>query len=610
MSRPGAAALGLLLGGAAWADEPGPVELEAPRVELDDGVAIGDGGVVVRLGDESLSGARFRYEVASRRLLVEEGVWTRPEGELRFTRAEVQLPRGAIVVFEGAYQGADGVQITGEQLRWEGEGRLLGERVRFTTCACEAPPWELEAREVTVVLDDEVRFSGAWLAVCGAAILPIPAGRYPLAERASGLLPPALSWGEDGLLVGLPIYLAPDPAWDLTLQPELRTGRGARALGELRVAWPERGGSRLGAAAGWDWEAGAARGAVDLEHGYATAGLRTAARASAWSDLDYLDDYGATLLGRATPFAESLGVVGWRDLRLESDLFQADEGALQRPASLVYARAGRRLGPVAVGVLARTDVVAAGQAPWRIEDPVGRATVAADARWGEWLGPLRVEAMADARARQWSDGAPWAEGQASAMAALPLWAEHGGGLSRVDLGLAGGVSRAAGEPDLRLPGEASPPEAWVGPVLTARRVASSGVPLSAAVQVPWTEQGFDPAGTLRLQHEAWTARLQGDRALQDLSLRWDDGRRLVGVGGVRTEALTWVDLELATGLPTPIPGWRVSWRGALDALDPALLSHGPGLAWSSPCDCLDASAGATWSQDRRGPDLSFNLQVR
>lgn len=596
----------LLLAGEALA---GTARLSADRLELDDGVVTGEGHVTLELGQQRASGARFRYDLERGVVLLESGSWTRPEGTLSFAAAEIDLGQGQGVVLDGRYQGRDGrLAVEGERLAWLGEGELAGEGVRLTTCACDRPPWEVEAREVRVRLDDVAYFKGGWISICEVRLIPVPLGSVPLAERRSGLLVPRLGYGEDGLLLGAPVYLTLGPAADLTLTPELRSERGARALAELRYALPREQGGALGLAGGWDWRTEAARGALRLSHRQAEGRLRLGAEALVWSDPAYGADYGDSLLSRRAPWTEALLHAAYGPLRLESDTFQDDLPLGQRPMGAVVSTAGP-LGPLALLAEGRLD--AFGDAPdaGSLADPEARARARARLSGGRELGVLRVEGALEARATSWLDGAPWGEGRGGLGLALPLWAPRPGGVLILEPGLGLEGALALGEPDLRRPDDALPPPWALGPALSFRRVGLSGVPVSGWVELPWTEEGLDPRGALRLGVGHWEARAQAALALSEGQIAWDDGRLRAAVGAAVAGSLAQARGELAADLPGRLALLRPSWRGLVDVAEGALLSQTLGLRLGPACDCLELEASATFSEDRALPELGLRLDV-
>ena len=513
--------------------QSGPqAELRADLVELVGGLVRGEGQVQARFGQDpgkqgagpqdTATAARFELDRTRGVLVLWDGTWTRAAGTVRFARAELDLEAGSgdvvEAVFEGAgFEGADGrLSLAGEALSWSPDGTLSGRGLRLTTCGCEEPPWEVQARQVTV---DEraAAFRGGLLRLCGLPVLPLPAGRVALAERSSGLLPPEVGWGRDGLELGLPLYLVAGEGADLTLTPELRTARGARLLGEGRWAHPGgRGELRL--AGGWDGVEGAARGAGQLDQAWADQGARVA------------------VLGR-----------------VEGDL-----GAV----------AGRQ------------------------------------------VGVLRLEGTVQTRLRAWSDGDPWAEAGGVGTAWLPGWTDLGGGRLLGEVGLRAGTAALLGEVDARLVEDLAAPAWQVGPVARGRLLTAAGVPVSAGGMLALRPDGLVPTAWLRATRGPWGLTGTVDGGLQDLGLAYDDGAAGLRFQVQHVDELVQVRPEASLRLPGRLSQWRPGYAAHLD-LDQGLpLSHGPSLAFSSRCGCLDAGLVATWSVDREVPAVGFRLEVR
>jgi len=610
-------------------EDGGGAVVEADHVELVQGVLTGEGSVRARFGQAGEVGGevdlataeRFRLDLGIGLLVLEDGTWTRGAVQARFGQAEIDVRTGGGLVEAArldvaATEGSHALHLRGDALQWAPDGGLSGRGLRLTTCSCEHPPWEVQAREATVVRGQEVRFRGGLVRLCGLPVLPLPAGRVPLADRRSGLLPPELGWGRDGLLVGLPAYLVLGRAADLTMGPELRTARGARLLAEGR--WSHvGGGGEVRAAGGWDGVDQATsgrRGALDLGEGFAFGPWRLGVDSRIEGDRRYLQDYGDAFLSRGRPFAESLVVAALGPLRLEHDSFQAlgDAGPQgQRLGAAVARWAGRRLGPVAVDGGARVDLVGEGDAAWALAgSPAGRVEADLGGRVGRDLGPVRLEGAAVGLARSWSDGQPWGEGRLSAAAWLPTWAELGRGRLVGEVGLRGGAARTVGTPDLRL-WEDRPDPAWsLGPAASGRLVLAGGVPLSAGGWLALSDQVLAPTGWLRLDQGAWGLGATVDPHLEEGHLAYDDDRLHAGTGLVHSGDLLQSRSELDWTLPGRLSQWRPGYAAHLDLSGARSLSQGPRLRFSSRCGCLDAALAASWSADRSSPELRFSMQVR
>ena len=601
----GAVLVALGLSGPARA---APAEISADTLTVKDGIATGEGGVRVTFQDQIASGQSFTYDLSSGRLVIERGTWSRPEGALSFERAEIQVGDGAGLVLAGTYEGRDGrLKVEGDRLAWVDEGALEGEGVRFTTCDCPVPAWSVSARQVHVTLDEVATFRGAWISVCERPVLPVPAGRFPLAERASGLLPPSVGLGEDGLVLAEPVYLTLGPSADLTLSPELRTLRGARLLTEGRYALAQGEGVAR-AVGGWDWAEGAARGAIDLDHRSTAGRAWAAADALWWSDADYGADYGDSWFSRHAPWTEARGQVGWGPLALESDTFQADTAQTQAPIALV-ARLASPIGPVSAQGEARLDGLGNGARLSEIEGLSPRALGRAQLTWGPDLDVLRLSGTA----RLWGVArpgeVPWGQTDERLHLGLPLWAPLPRGTFTAEIGATGALSQDLGSPDPQVPDEALAPAWSVGPVLELRLVTGAGVPLSASLRAPDTPSGWRPQGELRLQRGPWSAQAWGTRQVQSLALARDDGSTAAGLDAARGEALTQARTWAAATLPGRWSAWRPSVNALVDLDEPALLSVGGGLRLRPACDCVQAELSATVSQDRAWPDLGLNVSV-
>lgn len=589
-------------------------ELRADRVELVDGVVRGEGQVQARFGGDTATAARFELDRQRQVLTLWEGTWTRAAGTARFARAEIDLDAGGGEVLDAVLEGAGApgrLSLRGEALSWAPDGTLSGRGLRLTTCGCETPPWQVQARQVTVD-DRAAAFRGGLLRLCGLPVLPLPAGRVPLADRASGLLPPELGWGRDGLELGLPVYLVLDEGADVTLTPELRTERGARLLGEGRWAHPGgRGELRL--AGGWDGVEDAARGAGQLDQAWADQGARLAVLGRVEGDRDYLSDYGDAFLSRGLPWAETQAVAAWRGLRLEHDGLQALGDTVDQRQRLVGAVArlsGRRLGPLSVQAGARVDAVGEGPAAWQSEEVAGRVEGDLGATAGRQLGILRLEGQARARALSWTDGQPWAEGGAAATAWLPGWADLGGGRLVGEVGLRAGGAGVLGSVDARLVEDEAAPAWQVGPVAQGRLLTAGGVPVSAGGLLALRPDGLVPTAWLRADRGPWALVGTVDGGLRDVGMSYDDG-----VVGLRFQvqhqgALLQARPEVGWRLPGLLSEWRPAYIAHLDLTGGLPLAHGPSLAFASRCGCLDAGLAATWSVDRDVPAVGFRLEVR
>ena len=89
--------LWVLVIGAAGADElpasrsASAAVISADLISAEDGVARGTGSVRIALGTQVAEGARFELDLEAGQLILEDGVWHRPEGDLQFQHATIDL---------------------------------------------------------------------------------------------------------------------------------------------------------------------------------------------------------------------------------------------------------------------------------------------------------------------------------------------------------------------------------------------------------------------------------------------------------------------------------------------------------------------------------------
>ncbi len=597
-----------LVSGIAAAQEaaPTPAVISADLILAEDGIATGTGSVSIQLGEQRAEGQRFVLDVASGSLLLEEGAWHRPEGTVRFSRAEIDLGDLSGVLLSARYTG-ESFTASGESLSFVGE-HLTGEAVTVSVCGCpEGAPqtWDVTARTVSVTLDEIARFSGGWIRVCERRLLPVPFGAVVLAPRRTGLLPPAIGYGVDGLQVTTPVFIAAGAHTNLTVSPAWRQERGVRGLAEGQVSLAESEEVVLRGALGDDLKEGRWRGAGDLEGTWTPGPARVGVDAQRWSDLDYQADYGGDFLTRAAPWTESVGVLGLPWIRLESDTFQSAERTTQRPAAGVLSTSGGR-GAVSTWGQGRLDVFAEGSDPAALSEATLRSaaagTVSASHRWDA----LQLTGTATGQGVAWSGAEPWALGQAGVTAMVPVWGDVGSLRHLAAAGLTASASGWTAAASPRTPDEVLPDTIAVGPRVTSRWIAPRGVPVSAVAGLPWTPEGLRPEATVRLQHGAWSGRLQLEERLQVVSAAWSDAPGRLTLSAVRADDVTLGSLRTTWWLPgVPI---AVGWRHLADLSQ--TLSAGPLLRYRSPCDCLDVSASAAWAADRSLPDLGLQVQVR
>ncbi len=602
----------------------------ADRLVIDDGVITADGHVQLTLDGRIVDAERLRLVRETGLLALERGAWQGPSGALRFESATVPLGEGVTVVLGARFEApAQHAVVTGAELRVLGPGRLSATDATLGLCTCDPAPWSLSARQIAVEIDGVARLQGGWVSVCERRLIPLPPISVPLEDRRSGLLAPHLGYGQDGVVLGEPLFLVLGPHADTTIEPELRGERGLRGLGELRYALAPQEGGLLQVAAGWDRLTEGGRGALDLEHAWTPGRWRSAVDAQWTSDERVQADYGGDFLARSTPWSEQRALLAWGDhrgaLRVDGRSVLMPADALQRPISGVVSAPALSLWGGTLQAEARVDHARFGGAPLPFgegaqSDPLGLRTQARlELDRGFVLGPTRLVLAGRSRATRWTERPGWVEGGLGAAALLDLWGDLGSLRHVAAVGLVAEVrDRAGASPAEALPahslGDDRLPTGWsAGPVLRSRLLDPVGVPLRAELAAPFGTDGFDPVGRLAFTGAPWTVTVEADRRLQLARAALDGAPGRVGVG-IAHQASESLDLlqaqgELGWQLPGPLREWRPGWTGLYDLTAERSLNQGPLLAFHSRCQCLSFAAAATWAADRELPDLRLQVDL-
>jgi hypothetical protein len=592
--------------------------VDADLIVLRDGSVAAEGHVVL----VAPGGARVTADAAS----LVDGVahlrWgaTVIDGlEVVFTEGEADLAAGTFVLYDVRVAAIDGtLRAAAERLVVDGSGALTGEGLIVTTCDCAVPsPWQVRARRA-VLRDDVVRVHGASLDVLEVPVLPLPFAEMPLSRR-SGLLLPEAAWTQDGPSIGLPVYVTLGRSADVTITPEWRAERGPRLGAEGR--WSTVGGAgQAEVFGGWDTQTTSARGSATWAHAAHRGATRLATEGQAASDLGYFADYGQALLVRGTPWGEARALVGWRELELTTDLFQASSPTTQTLAALTSRAPTTRLpGGVLVDGVASGAIVGAATDPWSVDDADAIGLVGGRVARPTFAGPARVTPSVAAEAVA-APGANVAAATGAVDAALAGWRSVGDGQERLEPGVSASVSAA-------LRDGVTPPEPWsVGPTLLWRRVGAGWVELQAAA--PTTPSGTAISGDAAADAGDWSFAAQSDVRVTGATPGLELANAKIGWRpGVWRTALSWIyadeqairqpdpddarDLHQARGGLGVQLGDAVSLDGVLtwDLDGMAPVTRELGASWTHPTGCLTIGATAALSADRPLPDVRLEVSA-
>lgn len=590
---------------------PPPVRIAADHVESTPEFVVATGSVVLSFPATSCTAERTVLDRQAEALVLEQGTCVGEDGTVTFRRAEVDLDGSAGLLVDARLE-PGGLVVTADRVVQIDDNTLRGEGAWVSLCSCDPGPWSLEAREVEVRADDVVRFRGGWIRVCALRLVPVPVGGVALADRRTGLLPPEVGWGRDGTVVAAPVMLTLRPWADLVAAPEWRAGRGWRGLGELRVGLAPGEHATVSGFGGWDERKRARRGALRMQHGWTPGWVRTAVDGQWLSDTQVLSDYGDTFLSRSVPWTEQRALLGLGPLRLETNRFAPLQGQrlTSRLASAVLTQHGVALGPASWSGRVRVDGIgtAKGVGSGRVEH--SRVLASTGLQAGHALGPTRWTGQARLRGLGWSDSRGRVDGRLGGAGWLDLWGDVGELRHLAAIGVDARTARWTGDPRWRLPDERPGPPWQVGPAIQSTWLASAGVPIRLQARAPWTPAGWRPSGMLTLTQGPWRAAAQANPSLHDVRLVRDDGIVRVGAGAITSPALWVARGETAWRLPGFRDALRPGLAVARDLRAGSWLRRTVSLSWSSRCDCLGATLGATWSADRAVPDWRAQVTLR
>lgn len=126
---------------------------------------------------------------------------------------------------------------TAESLSLLSQRRALLNQARYTTCQTDKPDWYIKADTLLLDQDQDVGIGrNATLVFKDIPIFGAPYVRLPLGNRRqSGFLTPTITYSTvNGTSLSIPYYINLAPNYDLTLNTEYLTERGAKFSGDYR----------------------------------------------------------------------------------------------------------------------------------------------------------------------------------------------------------------------------------------------------------------------------------------------------------------------------------------------------------------------------------------
>jgi len=245
-------ALLFLLGAVALfaASEQKNIEIIASSVERDGSVITATGSVVVYYDGKILQAERARYDTNGSilelygRVEMMDGV---EYGTLSdYVKLDLKNDKNSF---------SDIFMIDLQNRLWmRGDSaEKVGERVRLaeafvSSCDAACPDWHLEFTSLD--FNTSTKWVNVWNPVLYMKETPLfylpYLGFSGDKERRSGLLRPYLGISSrDGFFYTQPVYYAPDPQWDLEIDPQIRAARGKGVYATLRFVDTPRSRGRI-----------------------------------------------------------------------------------------------------------------------------------------------------------------------------------------------------------------------------------------------------------------------------------------------------------------------------------------------------------------------------
>ncbi|MDI6798211.1 MAG: putative LPS assembly protein LptD, partial [Desulfatibacillaceae bacterium] len=167
------------------------------------------GAVVVKAGDDILTGERIRFEL---------------DGQTG------EVVNGAI------FLRANELTIKGALIQKTGPDTFGLERGSITACPGEKPDWRITASKVRVKVEGYGTARNATLWLRDIPVFYLPWFAFPAkTKRTTGLLvPEAGQSSRKGFSFNQPLFLAPQQHWDITLYSHYMEKRGHQAAAEFR----------------------------------------------------------------------------------------------------------------------------------------------------------------------------------------------------------------------------------------------------------------------------------------------------------------------------------------------------------------------------------------
>lgn len=223
-----------------------PWELRADEVEYDPGTKtyIARKGVSIARGNKQISADFVRFDRLNMRAFAEGNVVMRTgEDVLTGTRIEIDLKDETGVVYDGSiFFQQSHFYIKGEEIRKVGENDYLARKASLTSCDGEKPDWKITAQKLDITVEGYGTLANGALWVKDVPVFWAPWLIFPVKKkRQSGLLSPEFGNSDrKGLEYSQPLYWAIGESSDATFYYHYMDKRGSKMGGEYRYVLNEK----------------------------------------------------------------------------------------------------------------------------------------------------------------------------------------------------------------------------------------------------------------------------------------------------------------------------------------------------------------------------------
>lgn len=295
----------------------GPVNIDADTLSYDEenGIALAEGNVEIRLGPRTMRADRILYSFRTGEAELTGKVrYKDADEQFSFDRITINLASETGVLYNGNILiSTNNYRISGERIEKTGKQSFRVEKGSLTTCPCDPEPdWEFDVRRARVVIDGYAVAKDTTFRVRGVPVLWLPYAVFPVkTTRQSGFLLPTISNSNSrGFEVSLPYYWAINRWSDATLTIDAMTERGIRPEAEYRFVPNRESEGAIRGSIFHDNKTHEKRWRVYGENVYHSGEWTGNARVEFPSDNQYYVDFAETELLRSARHARSQGFVG------------------------------------------------------------------------------------------------------------------------------------------------------------------------------------------------------------------------------------------------------------------------------------------------------------